>query len=919
MKNTSRLAHLLAATVMPVVWIGTAGAQATTVQPSSQAEPPAPKTALAETTSNTAAAGEAQNAGETSQDIVVTGSSIRGAAPVGSPLQTVSRADIIATGANNTAELLRSVPALGAFNATGTAVGANQSAFTNLPLIHGIGVGNGGGSLTLVLLDGHRLPGAGINITAPDPAAIPTSALEGVDVIADGASSIYGSDAVAGVINFRLRRNFNGAETSGRFGFNGSYKTYNVSQLFGRKWDGGSLLLSYEFSGNTNLAASRRSYISDNLTSRGYGDQRSTVCSPANVTVGGQTFGLSAGGVASATLNRCEVNRDSDLYPQQTRHTGLIALRQFVAPSVELYGDVLYSQRLTKPLLGAQSSQQPSTGLSVSVPATSPFYVPIPGFAGQTQLVTYNPQRDTGSFENRIQTKTLNATGGVIVDIGSWKAQLEGNYGLERDDVRERGVNQAAALFAANAGTLNPYGFGGATSAAVIDAVRDYQIRYYGEQTLGQGLLKFDGPLFELPGGTVKAAAGIDVRYEKFDALNTNGATQSHAGFPASALVNTEFRAVSDRTIKSGYAEVYIPFVSSANAAPGVQRLTLSASVRYDHYSDVGGTTNPRVGLNYTPVKGLDLRGSFSTSFQAPSLADSGTAIDTRAIRFSDFTGSTNPNAYSVIIAGGNSALKSQSADNYNVGVDLKPVFAPGLSASVSYFRINYKNVISYPTFGPVTQPTNPAYAPYALLNPTLAQAIASTAGYRMDGVFDVTQQLPTAIYDLRRVNFGRQLIDGIDFNVDYKQETGIGTFVAGVVGTYLFTFQQFLDGGVENRLLGTNYAVKFKGRASLMWSRNDYTASLFLNHTAPYDNFNLTPTQRVQSWNTFDIHLGWDLPATGALSNLRLTFDANNVFDANPPFYYNGGDNLANARGYDPTVASALGRVVMFGVTKRW
>ena len=857
----------------------------------------------------------------TVQEVIVTGSSIRGAAPVGSAVETVTRADIIATGATNTTELLRSVPEIGSFNSTGPNIGANQANFVDQPAIHGIGVGNGGGGLTLILLDGHRLPGAGINQTAPDPSAIPTSALERVEVIADGASSIYGSDAVAGVINFRLRRNFDGVETTAKYGFDGGYQTDQVTQLVGKTWNTGSIMLDYEHSGNSDLAARDRPYISDNLTSRGYGDFRSTNCSPANVTVGGSTFGLSAAGTPGPEVNHCEVNRDSDLYPSQHRDQGLISVRQKLTSNIEAYGDVLYSHREVSTLIGAQSSMEANSGLGLTVPATSPFYIAVPGFAGQPETVAYNPQKDTGGFHNSIVTSTFNETGGLNIGLGhGWDGQVEGNFGFERDDVRENGINQAVAIADSANGTLNPYGVGAATSPNVLNELKNFQVRYAGRQTLEEGLLKADGPLFTLPGGEVKAAFGFDVRHESFSAFNSNGPTQTFSDLTAAEQAVTTASTVGDRTIESLFGEFFVPVVSGSNALPLVEKLTLSGSARYDHYSDVGGTTNPRVGVNYTPVHGLDLRASFSTSFHAPSLADAGTAIDTRAIRFGDQTGSSNPNAYSVILAGGNGSLRPESADNYNIGADWRPDFAPGLSFSVSYFNIVYKDVITFPTFGPVTEPNNPAYAQYAVLNPSLAEAEALTAGFRHDGTFDVTTQLPTAIYDLRRQNFAREDIDGLDFNTQYKYPTSYGVFVAGLAGTYLLDFTQHLNsGGLVNNLLNTDYAINLKMRGSLSWSWKDYNATVFVNHTNGYNNPNLTPTQKVDGWNTVDLHVGWNIPASGLLSGTQLTVDVNNLFNADPPFFYNSGDNTSDARGYDPSAASALGRLVEVGVRKRW
>lgn len=868
----------------------------------------------------------AQQPATTVSEVVVTGTSIRGVAPVGQSVQTVTSADIVATGATNVTELLRSVPSIGSFNSTGPNIGGNQANFVDQPAIHGIGVGNGGGGLTLILLDGHRLPGAGINQSTPDPSAIPSSALERVEVIADGASSTYGSDAVAGVINFILKKNYDGAETTGQIGYGNGYSTANVSQLIGKTWDGGSILLDYQHSQNSELQARDRKYITDNQSGYGEGDNRSSICTPGNFSVGGANYALNAAGVAALGTNKCEANQDSDLYPDQHRDQGLISIRQKVAPRLELYGDFLYSHREIISRQGANSGTESNGGLTVSVPSTSPFYIPVPGGAGAAESVNYDPTRDVGDFRNRINTDTANATIGANIDLShGWHGQIEGNVGMERDDVREFGINQQLALDDAANGTLNPYGVGAANSAALDSEIGDYQTRYAARQTLEQVQAKADGPLIDLPGGALRAAIGVEVRSEGFAAYNSVGPANAGAGLtPAEAAISTT-ATDGTRNVQSTFVEFNIPIVGAGNSFFGVKKLTLDLSGRYDHYSDVGSATNPHAGINWQPFDGLLLRASASRSFHAPSLADAGTAIDTRAIKFGDYTGSTTPGAYSIILAGGNSGLRPETANNYSAGFDWTPTFIPGLKVSVTGFDIDYKNVITFPTFNPVTEPDNPIYNAYRVYDPTLAQAEALTNGFRHDGVFDLNTLLPTAIYDLRRQNFAEEFIEGLDFDIHYRHPTRtFGTFEAGYSGTYLGEFQQRIYGAqAVQSLLNTDYAINFKSRATLAWDYKNYSVTVFYNYTNGYDNTNFTPYAPVKAFQTIDTHLAWNVPPVnglyGLLSGVQLSLDANNLFDRDPPHFYNSGDNTADSRGYDASAASALGRVVQLGLRKAW
>jgi len=829
-------------------------------------------------------------------EIIVTGSSIRGVAPTGSSLVSVTRQDIIATGANTTTELLRSVPQLGSFGGSGNNNGQNSANFVDQPAIHGVGVGNGGGGLTLVLVDGLRLPGAGINQTAPDPSAIPPSAIERVEVVADGASSIYGSDAVAGVVNFILRRNVEGIETAGRVGFGDGYRTYNGSILAGKKWDTGSILADYEYSENTAVSGTERNYY--------YMRTPSTLCSPANVTANGVTYGLSAAGARAGAPNQCDTNKANDLYPAQHRHQGLVSIRQELSSGIEVHARTIYSQRELTSRQAISGGNVSSGGLNLTV-TSGPFYNAAVGLGipAGPQQVTYNPEADLGAtVRNRISTETWSTNAGVTAKLGGdWRGSVDLNYGRERDDITQRGIDQALLINLVNAGVYNPYGIGAANDPALVARVGDYRTRYFGQQEVKEAIAKVDGSLFSLPGGSIKAAVGGGLREERFYANTDTG--------PDGGAIQTE--SSGKRKSYSVYGELFVPLFGDTNAITAFQRLDVSLSARYDHYNDVGGTTNPKIGVNWTPVRGLVLHGSYGTSFHAPSLADAGTAIDTRVIRFADFTGSTSPGAYSILLAGGN-RLKPETATTWSLGADFKPAFLPGFKATATYFNIDYKNVITFPGFNPVSEPTNPTYDPYRVYAPTAAQVLAATAGIRHDGLsYPDVAALPTAIYDLRRQNFARQKIDGLDFDVSYARSTSAGDFNVGATGTWLWGFDQQINGSdVVTSRLRTGYAINFKARGRIAYANGPVDGAVFVNYINDYTN--VVDQSRVGSFTTVDLHLGLKLPIGGILSDPQITLDATNLFDKNPPFFY---DPSTTAYGFDPNNASALGRVVSIGL----
>src|SRR3954469_14017799 len=185
------------------------------------------------------------------ETVVVTGTNIRGAQPTGSNLITVDRAAIETTGAQNVVQLMANVPGITNFGNAAATGGNSDGAGGFAPAIHNIG--GGSSSATLVLINGHRFPTQGLTEAQADPTVIPASALERVEVLPDGASSIYGSDAVAGVINFITRKNFTGLETNAQYGFADHYSSFGASALWGTSWGSGSVLMDYDYGSRSNL------------------------------------------------------------------------------------------------------------------------------------------------------------------------------------------------------------------------------------------------------------------------------------------------------------------------------------------------------------------------------------------------------------------------------------------------------------------------------------------------------------------------------------------------------------------------------------------------------------------------------------------------------------------------------------------
>ncbi|MDB5581650.1 MAG: TonB-dependent receptor [Bradyrhizobium sp.] len=205
-----------------------------------------------------------------SQDIVVTGTNIRGIAPVGSPLTVYTKADLQQSGAGTLEQFARTMPENFASADASAAIIGNTSggSFNQASSVNG-GSGfnlNGLGSdATLTLLNGHRLAPAGAQGDYVDISLIPFAAIDRIEVLKDGSSAIYGADAIAGVVNILLRHDFHGAESSVRYGgaTDGGAEQITASQLLGTSWASGNVMAAYEFDRQYGLLADQRSFVPD--------------------------------------------------------------------------------------------------------------------------------------------------------------------------------------------------------------------------------------------------------------------------------------------------------------------------------------------------------------------------------------------------------------------------------------------------------------------------------------------------------------------------------------------------------------------------------------------------------------------------------------------------------------------------------
>jgi iron complex outermembrane recepter protein len=603
------------------------------------------------------------------EEVVVTGTHIRGAAPVGNNVQSIGAAKLAESGKATIGDFLRDLPINFAGNvATSDNVQGGQEASpaaANLTGGQGVNLRGLGALSTLVLVNGRRVQLSGQYGDFVDVTNIPVSAISRIEILQDGASAVYGSDAVGGVVNFIMKRGGDGATTSLRVGTTteGGGREVQATQSFGTSWDGGQFFVDYEYNLRDRVWASDRSslYNGGDLSPDGgvnwrrFAGRASTAANifagtpVANGTVAYSVPGGAGTGLTVANLipakdgvgNTYDLWENFDVLPRMERHSFYASFDQDLGRKAHLYGDFRYTRRQGNYRLGYAT-------LYGTLPSTSPYYIP-----GTTN--NFGVRIGDRGLHRDVSVDSFGGELGVRYDLfGDWKVDVNGSFGLEnqssyamllRDtniyDKVLNGSTTASApssvtcalsgINAANVGALpgggtaaqrfcaglnytpfNPYSTL-TTPDSVLNELIGYTSLNY-QSWIAQGSVTTDGTLVTLPGGPVKVAAGLDARRERIDGTldyNSRSILDTHVPYGATA-----------RSVFSAFAEAVVPIVGKENRLPFVQALDFSAAVRHERSSGLGSfrTTNPKLGLSWKPVDDVKIRASWGTSFHAPPM-----------------------------------------------------------------------------------------------------------------------------------------------------------------------------------------------------------------------------------------------------------------------------------------------------------
>jgi iron complex outermembrane receptor protein len=831
------------------------------------------------------------------------------------PVTTIDASVIESTGINtNVLEVLRKTTPqftgngnLGNTNAnisSGATGGGSQLAFRN--------------TQTLVLINGRRSAYAPILSSGGnqfvDVNLIPISAIQKIEILQDGASAIYGTDAVSGVVNIILKSDYKGAEAGARYGWSdndGNYAERKAWFVTGASTDTTNLTVSAEWTKSDPLFQYEREFS---------GEAYGTGTFAGVVSIGSQFY------VLNPSLNAPPQNQDLTAAQLVANGTyvriadannlilGLGPERQYAfnlaryvtlqlgnqrrsatlnfdhrwGKSVEVFGDLMYSQTKTYSQLNAQPT-------SASMAAGSPYNPFDVAVVARNRFLDFPRQYfyDTTNIRGVIGAKgDFNENFGW--EVGALNNRIEQNY-------RNAGLIDTAARIAAVAdGTLNY--FARNQPAGAIAASGMFGV------ALGQSVSELEtydarvhGTLWDLPAGQLGFAVGGEFRTEKLTQTADRNSQTATFGWDSATTLDP-FSA--DRDVQAMFANVRVPILG--NSTGNGMLLEVEAAVRTEKYSDTDDPTVPKYSVRYLPFNDeLALRATYSESFAAPTLfqlfgpggVGFTSSLNLQRLGGGSITGQANARS------GANASLKPATSDNWTAGFVWSPKNLKGFSVSMDYFSVEQEGLIS--TIGTSTilqdvelRGTGSPYAPFVRFGPRNDTSVF-TGGTPVTAAGQIGTRAIDEVYVTDTlVNIAGQRLAGVDFKLDYTwNQDAWGRFDASLAGIWWNYYKATtLPGTAEFDTVGQ--ATNFNGTIpdwqtylSLAWTRGPVGATFAWTHIPEiedvnwYDDTDVGADANVESYNSIDVSASFTFGTDYRWVNgLTVRVGANNVFNETPP-----------------------------------
>ncbi|WP_422016841.1 TonB-dependent receptor [Roseateles sp.] len=858
--------------------------------------------------------------------VTVTGSAIKRLdAETSVPVTVFKMTEMKQQGITTVEQILSSLTASQASVGTSQAVGASTGG-ASFADMRGIGANK-----TLVLLNGRRIANNAFDGSAPDLNMIPFAALDRVEVLRDGASSLYGTDAIGGVINFITRRDYQGGTVSVSYESpqhpGGKTKNANAGFGFGDLDKQGFNVFGFidaqrqdAISGTQRPFNTRYAGGLSGSTSPGNYYQAGDVANPAAPTCGKGTFLIPAGDNLSCYMTTSSYvdyvpksQRDSAMLKGQVKlgddHT--LSAEYFRTESTvwTRIAPVPYGALVQNPLRpdGTPNPYYPGnsgSGFTPTIPLSATFdggkvgktltaggALIQPGYVNVKWRDVPNGARGDEN-KNTQQRLVLNLDG----TVAGWDYTVGASY--NQNKVNEKlisGYNNGLLIQeGVLTGKINPFGDQDAAGQAIIDQALAVGTVMYGKGTTTGLDARASRELSDWfgAGRPVSLALGAETRSEKF----TTQANHDYAAIVvASTGIDPDTYNAGSRRVSAAYGELNVPLLKS---------LEVTAAVRYDKYSDFGSTTNPKVSFRFQPVKEVLLRGAYSTGFRAPSLyelnaaqsfTNSGTVNDPLTCPGGVPTGAkvNNCNAQFQILNGGNLKLAPEKSKTANLGIAFEPM--PDLNFGVDFWWVRLKNQIAAIGDNTLFDPAN--YPTFSYLFHRDTTGHLSTDGTSCPGS-------DCGYVDERTQNLGGTNTHGIDLNANYRLRSNWGTFTFGLNSTYVarYEYQDYTDGPWNQNVgvyVGTGPVFRWQHTLTAVWNKDVYSLGVTGHYKSGY--VDVDDTNRVSNYATLDLFGTWK-----PLKGTTLTLGVHNLTDRDPPLSY---QTQVFQAGYDPRYASAVGR----------
>ncbi|MFM8881445.1 MAG: TonB-dependent receptor domain-containing protein [Betaproteobacteria bacterium] len=819
---------------------------------------------------------------------------------------------------------------------------------------------------TLVLLNGRRVASHGLNGKSVDLNTIPMSAIDRVEILRDGASAIYGTDAIGGVINFVLKRDFSGLEGSAFIDKtqHGGGDIRSARFLWGNgslERDGFNLMASFSADSQDRLLGAQRDFHNGYQPSRGLamdttGTPFATIGAAAGTALGA-SYKLPGDATSYNRANllafqgKCQSLPNT--YPYRGDITGFLnnnkacaydygkdwSLQQPVdrlnlvtRGMFKLSDNQVASFELTASNVKSEAqytqNQITSVARGANYPVGGPYYLNLatllPQFFKATNdaadpRIFYDATKpirirwrclDCGLRTQETETNSFRALASLEGVVAGWdyRAGLSTAASKSTTTYLDGYLDEAKFKAAMDTGKINPFLLPGQVQTKeamdLINGAKYIGQLYGGEARISQFDAVISRELFNAPGGPASTALGVDLRKESFVFNNgtLNAPAIIGAGSPATLNEVT-------RNVRALFAEMQVPIVKNV--------LETQLALRQDHYDGFGTTTNPKIAARFTPTKSLLFRGSFNKGFHAPDFGPLYEGQNTGQFN-SDINDpvlcAKNPGDVRyckirpAVITGGNPNLKPERSDQRSIGVVWEPT--NWLSTSLDHFNINLKDRIAARTAQEVI-------ANYQIFDEYIIRKPSGEIDYVRAGY----------------INVAGDRVSGYDLSVLAKTSGDFGRITARLDGTYLSRYEVRKDesspwvdrvGQFGDFTYLWDLKLRWKHSANINWARGNWTTTLTQFYSSGYnaevdgygsgvDLAKLGYGNRIAPYTTYNLNVAY----TG-IKNLILSAGIKNIFDKTPPFSYHNVDNVAGA-GWDARVADPRLRAFLLRATYRF